>query len=1031
MSNGLSVLDSVFSEARNRTEYTKAYAAEHVRAGGGVAFPTGQGYGGNNSPFTKQVNLSHHAEQYKHFTGQVFASIRPIAQRVARQPLRVARLDRRRDSSRGGRPGATKNRRKRGRAWTRRSLRNHPAILAKTLPGVYKAYHEQLDVLEEHPILDIIGHPNPIMTRWALMYVTVASLELTGKAYWWFRRADTDDGGSGTGIEVWPLPASWVEPVHDDDRLFVGWEVRPEGMASPFQLEPADIVYFHYPDPASLVGAISPLQAQARAVIADEAIAEAQRKQFSNGIWPGIMLTVGRLPDVGDVPGMQPALTAEQRNQIITAVKQKYRGVGNADEPLILDGVIKDAKRMSYAPRDMDFMNSAEFTQKRIDQGFGVNPIIKGQVEGANRASSATADDHFVSTCVNPKIELISEIMTKFLGRRWGDDLFVYIEEADSFDPDLRRQDEDFLSNRCAISINEVRQNHNMPPIHGGNVCIIPAGMTAVSIIREEKNMPADGGPAGLSAGEEIEPLDDEDEDDEGSEDDEASTLPIRNVDCKALIRERGYKSVGQTMSKDQLVDAWGKSQRRSETEMAKAARSFFRAEADRLAAALARRGGDPDPGLIGDVFGDGQEKFADRMRKAMTPVMVKAAIRGALVEWELHRPRRNATRSIDPSGVKLPDEVRDAAERAARKAALDGFWSEMAETTRQQLIRAARNAAAGGKEGKELVRQALTVLNGRRAAERADGIAVTESTAMHNAGQHQARKKLEQLGVVRYKVWTSMRDARVRDTHREADGQKVTIRERFTVGGVQCMFPSDPDLPAKEKCNCRCTTVTLTEGRRTTAVRRKQAGNADPTEPGVLPLGGIPDVWDRKPTGRVLEVPDVRQETDYDCGAAAALAVVRYHGVGDDSWSVADAMTALDTNATEGTPPYEIGRYMTRLGLPTATATGMTVDQLGAYCDQGWPVLVPVQALWCEPFDQDRCCCGHWVVVTGVTNPSRGVKTVHVHDPSMGTVNVKADDFERCWFDTGKTNPDGQNSPSVKRYERMGLAVGPKGKGA
>lgn len=58
--------------------------------------------------------------------------------------------------------------------------------------------------------------------------------------------------------------------------------------------------------------------------------------------------------------------------------------------------------------------------------------------------------------------------------------------------------------------------------------------------------------------------------------------------------------------------------------------------------------------------------------------------------------------------------------------------------------------------------------------------------------------------------MWLSMRDDKVRDTHREADGQVVRYGDLFDVGGSQMQFPGDDSHGAdvSEIANCRCDAI-------------------------------------------------------------------------------------------------------------------------------------------------------------------------------------------------------------------------------
>lgn len=62
-------------------------------------------------------------------------------------------------------------------------------------------------------------------------------------------------------------------------------------------------------------------------------------------------------------------------------------------------------------------------------------------------------------------------------------------------------------------------------------------------------------------------------------------------------------------------------------------------------------------------------------------------------------------------------------------------------------------------------------------------------------------------------KVWLAAEDTRTRETHREADGQRVPLESPFSVGGFDLRFPGDPTGPAQEVINCRCTLLLVERG--------------------------------------------------------------------------------------------------------------------------------------------------------------------------------------------------------------------------
>lgn len=67
-----------------------------------------------------------------------------------------------------------------------------------------------------------------------------------------------------------------------------------------------------------------------------------------------------------------------------------------------------------------------------------------------------------------------------------------------------------------------------------------------------------------------------------------------------------------------------------------------------------------------------------------------------------------------------------------------------------------------------------------------------------------------QQAGLVTGKSWVSARDERVRGTHDVREHPElqnmIPLEQSFIVGGSPLLFPGDPNGPAGEIINCRCT---------------------------------------------------------------------------------------------------------------------------------------------------------------------------------------------------------------------------------
>lgn len=180
-------------------------------------------------------------------------------------------------------------------------------------------------------------------------------------------------------------------------------------------------------------------------------------------------------------------------------------------------------------------------------------------------------------------------------------------------------------------------------------------------------------------------------------------------------------------------------------------------------------------------------------------------------------------------------------------------------------------------------------------------------------------------------------------------------------------------------------------------------------------------------PSRGLIEVPDVRQDEATSCGAAAAMSVGKYHGVGPDD--LAQWKVALGTSE-EGTHPEPIVKYLRSLGLQVEAFRHGNLGTLDGYLDRGWPVLCCVQ----DYGPSHSWEHGHYLVVIGhkegylfAQDPAMDNVMVDGHSKPIselgslhvpGRVMIPEEEFVQAWHDE-----DEHGVP----YVRFGIAVGPK----
>lgn len=151
-----------------------------------------------------------------------------------------------------------------------------------------------------------------------------------------------------------------------------------------------------------------------------------------------------------------------------------YAGVNKTGEPLILDGLIEQVVKISQSAAECDYLDSGKATKARICQIFGVNPIILGELEGANRASSLAAEEHLAST-INPKLRLMGETLTEYLGPRYGN-IVLWFDRYEPRDVEMELKRMQLLAQFGALELNELRSWGGYPPVDYGNVPLAQSG---------------------------------------------------------------------------------------------------------------------------------------------------------------------------------------------------------------------------------------------------------------------------------------------------------------------------------------------------------------------------------------------------------------------------------------------------------------------------------------------------------------------------------------------------------------------------
>ncbi len=143
-----------------------------------------------------------------------------------------------------------------------------------------------------------------------------------------------------------------------------------------------------------------------------------------------------------------------------------------------------------------------------------------------------------------------------------------------------------------------------------------------------------------------------------------------------------------------------------------------------------------------------------------------------------------------------------------------------------------------------------------------------------------------------------------------------------------------------------------------------------------------------------LLDYPLVRQSTDYTCGVAGLMSVLRYYGfqVREDTLA-----SELGTDQELGTDYRRIIEAARARGIQADPQAEMSPDVLETHIDGRQPVMCCIQA-WGDPADYTGDDNGHWVVAIGYDD-----ENLYFMDPStLGNVTfITRDELVERWHDS------------------------------
>ena len=437
---------NVLKQALDRSRSVATQAQKLALSNTSKDFISDNASTGPVSNYKGQKANSSARRKYDQYKGWVYSAINVIARKASSQPVHVARVTT---------TGTDK-----------RKLSSTKSIRTKMTKCMATKYtNNELEILGSHPLSMALEHPNKYQSRNQFVYMFVCNLILTGRS---FVIRDTNKDGQPCYLA---LPSSWVRPDPNAPEPYSRFIVSdPKNPGEGKFYDATQVGFAYLPDPADPTSSKAPAEAQDSALTIDEQIQTSQTVFFDNGIFPSVMIIVGKNPLPGGPNGMgRPILTPEQRRQVYGVLRRRGAGIQNSGEPAILDGMIEDIKPMSHSHREMGWEKSEEAVKKRILSAYGINPFVLGEKSPGSYAQMYIVYQQFFDI-VNDYLDVLSNIMTMLcMGEDGSDNLLVFYEKCIAVDPEMERRVWEYAAKEGLVNQNEYRAWMGLGPDPDGN----------------------------------------------------------------------------------------------------------------------------------------------------------------------------------------------------------------------------------------------------------------------------------------------------------------------------------------------------------------------------------------------------------------------------------------------------------------------------------------------------------------------------------------------------------------------------------
>lgn len=398
--------------------------------------------------------------------------------------------------------------------------RNNDVIAAEISKMNFELYSTKIvggeivyDEIYDHPLLNLLDHPNNEEVKADALYIIQSHKKLTGDSFWLKVRT----GRQVTALRHLPpdkIELNLRQPTPDDPTAIDSFHYQDviNGQKVDVTYRPEDIIHFKKPNPNNPFRGLGVVEAMADTIDVDNLTNLTTKNFFQKGAITNFVLSTDQ------------KLNKDQLKRLRAELRQDYAGADNAYKTMILGGGLKPEK-LAFSNKDMEFLSQLQWYRDKIMCGFGNTLASLGMLDDVNRATHESSTIEWKRTTVKPDMDSIVNALNEYLVPEFGDNLIVGYTDPIPEDREDKRAEVAALFPIGIISKNEARELLDYESIVGGDVFAVPMGATYIDETGLKVNDEEDDEQADLIDDEEDtteDPIDDLDSesDDAGESDD-------------------------------------------------------------------------------------------------------------------------------------------------------------------------------------------------------------------------------------------------------------------------------------------------------------------------------------------------------------------------------------------------------------------------------------------------------------------------------------------------------------------------------